>query len=164
MRREEKKQEAEKTKKAKGRKGMLVWVVAMVLAVGAGFGIFRYFISGADNTAGGLDVTKICVNHVGSGMHIHTDLRIGINESRQEIPANIGVSANCMRPLHTHDNTGKIHVEFPRQHNFTLGEFFKVWDKPFPGEISITVNGEPNTEYENLILRDQDRIEIKYAK
>jgi len=70
-----------------------------------------------------------------------------------------------MRPVHTHDSTGIIHVEFPRKHDFTLRDFFTVWDEPFNKEgysVSLTVNDEESLERESLILRDGDKIEIKY--
>ncbi len=163
LRREEKRKEQESAKNARGRKSIIIWAIVVVLAAAAGFGIFRYLFSGED-TSREFDVTNACVNHGGISMHIHPDLRIVINGDAEVIPANIGVTPACMRPIHTHDSTGRLHIEFPRQRNFTLGEFFKIWDKPFPSEISMTVNGQDNAEYENLILKDGDKIEIRYDK
>ena len=153
---------------------MLVWAGVIVLVAAAGFGIYTYLFSGSGEGSVVYDPTKSCINHAGAGMHIHPTLRIIVNGEVQEISANTGVSAGCMRPLHTHDATGRLHVEFPRQRNFILGEFFKVWGKNFSSSqildyvvdanhvISVTVNGEESTEYENLIFKDADRIEIKY--
>ncbi|MFY9457492.1 MAG: hypothetical protein WAP23_00990 [Candidatus Spechtbacterales bacterium] len=162
LRREEKRTEQEKAHKAKGRKNIVVWALLSVAIAAAGLGIFRYLFS-EEVTSGEFDVTNACVNHGGISMHIHADLRIVINGDAEVIPENIGVTPGCMRPLHTHDSTGRLHIEFPRQHNFILGEFFKIWDKPFPSEISMTVNGEDNAEFGNLILKDGDRIEIRYG-
>ena len=171
IRREEKKHELENTRKATGRKNMLVWAVVVILVLAAGFGIYKY-LSSDDSVV--YDPTKSCINHAGAGMHIHPNLRITVNGQDEEIPANTGVSAGCMRPLHAHDSTGRLHIEFPSQRNFTLGEFFKVWGKNFSSSqildyatdeihtISMTVNGQESTEYENLIFKDADRIEIKY--
>ena len=174
MRREEKKMAAEHATKSKGVKNSLVWVVVFILVAAAGFGIYRYLFSGAEGEPVVFDPTSSCVTHAGGGMHIHPELSIDINGERQEISSNIGVSPGCMRPLHTHDATGKLHIEFPREYDFTLGEFFKVWGKQFSGSqifdyatdetnaISMTVNGEESLDYENLILNDADSIEIKY--
>ncbi len=164
MKREEKRKEQEKVKEAKGRKNMLLWGGLIILAALGAFFLFRYLFTTPKDGTLAADILKTCVNHTSPGMHIHPDLRIEINGEREDIPANIGISGNCMRPLHTHDSMGKIHVEFPRAHNFTLGDFFHVWDKPFPDAITMTVNGQANTEYENLILKDHDQIEIEYAK
>lgn len=122
-----------------------------------------------------VDVTTACVNHQNYAMHIHPHLRIMIDQAAEKIPANIGiVSAACMRPLHTHDNTGTLHIEWTRERDFTLGEFFNVWGKSFTQEeilgnrvdadhiLRMTVNGAPTTDFGNVIVRDGDRIEIRY--
>lgn len=173
LRREEKRVEQEKTRKVKGRKNIFVWAIVFALVAAGGFGIYRYlFGSSGEDTA--FDPTNSCVTHSG-GMHIHSELRIVINGEAQEIPANIGVSPGCMRPIHTHDATGKLHNEFPQHRNFTLGEFFKIWDKTFSSsqildytadethKIRMTVNGEDNADFDNLILKDGDKIEIRYG-
>jgi hypothetical protein len=33
----------------------------------------------------------------------------------------------CISPLHTHDNSGVIHIESPTETSFTLGQFFSEW-------------------------------------
>jgi hypothetical protein len=97
-----------------------------------------------------------------------------VNGRRQEIPANTGVTLGCMSALHTHDSTGKIHVESPERRDFTLGDFFAVWNKPFSKDqildytvdgthvLTVTVNGKAIDTYENTILRDEDTIVISY--
>ncbi len=166
LRREEKNYKIEQSKKTKARKGMWVWVVAIIVTAVIGFGIYKYLFTGPVDGNLAADPLKSCVNHAG-GMHIHPDLSISIDGAAQEIPANIGVSVACMRPVHTHDSTGIIHVEFPRKHDFTLRDFFTVWDEPFNKEgysVTMTVNDEASSEYENLILRDGDRIKLDYQK
>ena len=37
---------------------------------------------------------------------------------------------DCYYPLHTHDMTGKIHVEATAPAVFTLGQFFAIWGEP----------------------------------
>jgi len=175
MKREEKRMTAEHATKTKGIKNALVRVVVLILVAAAGFGIYRYLFSGAEGEPVVFDPTSSCVTHAGGGMHVHPKLRIDINGERQKISSNIGISSGCMRPLHTHDSTGKLHIEFPSEHDFTLGDFFEVWGKQFSGSqifdyavdetyaISMTVNGEESLEYENITLHDADSIEIKYG-
>ena len=79
-----------------------------------------------------------------------------------------------MRPIHTHDATGTLHVEWSAPRDFILGDFFKVWGEPFSREqllghqagtthaVTLTVNGVPSLDYEKLLLRDNDRIVIEY--
>ena len=45
------------------------------------------------------------------------------------VAANIGISPadRAMAALHTHDDSGTIHVESPVVRDYNLGEFFDVW-------------------------------------
>lgn len=166
LRRVEKNHNIEQSKKTKARKGIGIWVFAIIAVAVIGFGIYKYLFTGPTDGSLAADPLKSCVNHAG-GMHIHPKLGISIDGVKQEIPANLGVSAACMRPIHTHDSSGTIHVEFPRQHDFILENFFVLWEEPFQKDgysVTMTVNGEASLEYENLILRDGDRIELNYQK
>lgn len=122
------------------------------------------------------DVTTACVQHDGVGMHIHPHLKIVINGSERAIPSEIGVSPGCMRPIHTHDGTGVIHLEFPVTQEVRLGQFFQIWQQPFSQQqildrtigaedvLRVTVNGEETSELENLVLHDKDDIVIDIRK
>lgn len=106
--------------------------------------------------------------------HIHPTLEIIINGSEYRLPENIGVTRTCMHPLHTHGDIPNIHVEAPVQRDFTLGDFFAVWNQPFSKEqileykadsthtIKMTVNGNIVDTYQNTVLRDKDRVVITY--
>ncbi len=66
--------------------------------------------------------------------HIHAHLSI-LNGDQGEVsvPANIGIRDACLYWLHTHDDTGVIHIEAPSDQAsraFTLGDFFQVWGQP----------------------------------
>jgi hypothetical protein len=107
-------------------------------------------------------------------MHIHPYLEIIIDGKKEPIPGSIGVSSGVMRPVHTHDGSGELHVEGPCKRDFVLGDLFKIWGREFSsecifdncvssgGELTMTVNGIENSEFHNLILRDQDKIIIKF--
>lgn len=167
MRREERQRERESTQAARKRKRIIKITAVLLVVFGLGFGIFKYFTTPPKDIGVSADALATCVNHgVGSVIHIHPVLKIKINGKEQEIPKGVGISAFCMRPIHTHDSSGTLHLEFPRPHDFTLGDFFKVWDKPFPvsSTLSMTVNGEANTEFENRILRDGELIEVSYEE
>ncbi len=106
--------------------------------------------------------------------HIHPELSIMVNGTEVFVPQNLGVDATGMTSIHTHDEKGIIHVEAPVKKDFTLGDFFAVWNKDFSSskildkavdeksEIVVTVNGERVETYENTILRDKDKIVISY--
>jgi hypothetical protein len=109
--------------------------------------------------------------------HIHTKFIIMFDNQLYPIPANIGIiPEKCIYWLHTHDNSGLIHIESPIKRNFTLGQFLQIWklfdnsdivhkiaDDRINGNISIHVNYPHNntsvmTDYSDLVLKDQDRI------
>lgn len=62
--------------------------------------------------------------------HNHTKLVINYkNNQSVTIPADIGIVPNeCIFWLHTHDDSGIIHVESPTKVSFTLGQFLQVWN------------------------------------
>ena len=65
----------------------------------------------------------------GTALHIHQHLDLFVDGSRVTVPAAIGIDENqgFISPLHTHDESGVIHVESPDVRTFTLGQFFAVW-------------------------------------
>lgn len=120
------------------------------------------------------ELALTCIPTEQLAMHIHPVLTIVINGQKQDIPAGIGIQPNCLHFLHTHDDTGKIHVESPVQRDYQLSDFFAVWGKTFTADqildskvdathkIVMTVNGQQSDEYGNLVLRDGDQIVISY--
>ncbi len=89
--------------------------------------------------------------------HIHAHLDIVYDGKNVTVPANIGMVQTsgillCIYWLHTHDDSGLIHIEAPGG-NFTLADFFAVWGEPlsgtrvgpYHGEVSANVNGAPYT-------------------
>lgn len=61
--------------------------------------------------------------------HNHTMLMLKNNDQNVTIPAGIGiVPKDCIFWLHTHDDSGIIHVESPYPTSFTLGQFMQVWN------------------------------------
>jgi hypothetical protein len=61
--------------------------------------------------------------------HLHAHLTIIKDGVTQRIPQEIGLTG-CAYELHTHDNSGMIHVETAVAKKFTLGQFFAVWGEP----------------------------------
>jgi hypothetical protein len=64
----------------------------------------------------------------GTAIHIHQHLDLYVNGRKVTVPAGIGIDpAVGYAPLHTHDDSGIIHVESPTVRTYTLGQFFAVW-------------------------------------
>ncbi len=64
-----------------------------------------------------------------AAFHVHSHLDIIINGVYFLVPSQIGIPGNCFYWLHTHDESGKIHIEAPFHRDFTLGQFFDIWNK-----------------------------------
>jgi hypothetical protein len=115
--------------------------------------------------------------------HIHAHLDIFINAQSYTIPSEIGIVANkCIYWMHTHDDSGIIHIESPEVRIFTLGEFFNIWNKIFNnnqlfdnvvGEgssnnntLSVYINGTrvSNVDYREVKINAHDEIAIVYGK
>ena len=98
--------------------------------------------------------------------HIHAHLAIYVNGVQKNIPYGIGIippysldtssgspfvsGGSAYYYLHTHDETGIIHIESPNSHIYTLGNFFDVWKQPLSstqvgpdkGKVTVYVNGK----------------------
>lgn len=120
------------------------------------------------------EVAVLCTTDMATAFHIHPEIYIKINGEDMPLPENIGIKPTCMNSIHTHDGGGIVHVEAPVQKDFTIGDFFAVWDKTFTKdqildsrvdathEIVVAVNGEPVDTFENTLLADKDKIVIEY--
>ena len=75
-----------------------------------------------------LDLTTLG-GHNGLTLHFHVHADIFVNGKKVKIPALVGINpgAGYLTELHTHDNTGVIHIEAQKSRDFTLGQFFAEW-------------------------------------
>ncbi len=152
--------------------------IIVILAVAVGLFILFKNLSSPDNA---FEVPK-------RPIHWHPKLKIIIKGEDQFIPVNIGISIGNnidsqisgmrMSPVHTHESDGTLHLEnnkpWLKPDTLTLGYFFKVWDKNFNSscifdycnsenaKLTMTVNGQPNNEFGNYVMRDKDEIVIEY--
>ena len=114
-----------------------------------------------------------------NGLHWHPKLTITLKGEKQEIPANLGIGA-VHQKIHTHDadaKDGVIHMEMQgvvSKEDTKLANFFRIWGKEFnsncifdkcngqDGTVKMTVNAQENQEFENYLMKDGDKIEIRY--
>jgi hypothetical protein len=125
------------------------------------------------------DIEETCLgSHSTDISHTHSYLTIVVNGDEQYIPNNVGIAdSECpdgMRGIHTHDDTGKLHIETPSQISAPIGAFFNIWGEVFNSEqildnkvdsnheIVMFVNGEINQDFENYEMLNNDEIEIHY--
>ena len=65
--------------------------------------------------------------------HVHAHLDIIVDGKPFIVPSQIGIDPNgrCLYWLHTHDDTGIIHIESPVEREFTIGNFIDIWGQTF---------------------------------
>ena len=163
------------SKKYQDSSSWIVWCVGGLITL-AFVGLIFWNYKNSTSSKTNREIALTCTTDMATQFHIHPVLKIIINGQQQEIPANIGVKSACMNALHTHDNKGTLHVESPEKRDFTLADFFAVWNKTYNKDqildskvddthvIKETVNGTKVQNYENTVLRDKDEIVISYEE
>ncbi len=110
-------------------------------------------------------------------VHHHALLHIYIDGLLSPVAANVGLNPakHLESSLHTHDQTGVIHMESGYPYNFTLGDFFSVWGvklgpeqvgglRGYGGDrLHFFLNGKPLLNPAAHILHDNDNISIGYG-
>lgn len=144
-------------KRSSVKKG--IWIIVAVAIVG-GLG---WWVASQPKTPEGDIVSR-------QGIHWHPTLTIYVNGEKQEVSPNIGIFGGRMGPMHTHEPNGTIHLEFSgavKKDNLKLKNFFAAWGKDlnsFGQNVSMTVNGAENLEFGEYIMRDNDKIELRYEQ
>lgn len=168
-------------KKAKLRRTLKITLISVIAVAGIG-GLAWYGSKNSGSVPEGDTISK-------EGIHWHPELTIYIKGQKQVIPANIGIGMQYagyprfdpmmgMTDMHTHDNSGTLHWEVMEglvtKDDVRIGTFFRVWGKTFSkdcvfdycngpgGVVTMFVNGKENAEFENYLVKDGDKIEIRY--
>ncbi len=113
-------------------------------------------------------------DHLFAERHIHTWLAILVDGVRETIPADIGITDNCMAELHTHADSGRIHIESVKPDiEFNLGDFFRVWGEPLERKgynLQMSVKPPSSEEFQSsseladFKLKNEYQIILNYAK
>ncbi len=162
----------EKTKQvnplvAKGTSKRLIKIIVWLLIIGGGIGTLFWYITNAPTVPEEDIISR-------EKIHWHPELSIYIKGEKIEIPKEAGTSSI----VHTHDTTGTLHLhpasKLVRKDTIKLGKFFELWDKQFSstcildscngddGTVKMFVNGNENTEFENYLMQEKDKIEIRF--
>ena len=129
--------------------------------------------------------SEICyytLQGIKSDYHYHFQLNITINGERIEIPTNIGFEKDdsgetlFLHPIHTYDNSGRVHVETTKNTTAKLGFFFDIWGEEFNADhilnydadenhtIEMTIDGQNVDSFEETALEPLIYIEIVYRE
>ena len=124
-------------------------------------------------------LSKECVDHSGLGRHDHSMLAIYINGEQRENPTNLGINTEIcnqeggnMHTVHTHDASGRLHIETAADVDMPLGVFFDIWGVHFnetgifdyrvsnTHELIMTIDGVTNNQFDDYLLVDGKEITI----
>ena len=129
--------------------------------------------------------SEICyytIQGIKSDYHYHFQLNITINGERIEIPTNVGFEKDengetlFLHPIHTYDNSGRVHVETTKNTTAKLGFFFDIWGEEFNADhilnydadenhtIEMTIDGQNVDSFEETALEPLIYIEIVYRE
>jgi len=170
---------ASKAIRDKKIKRLVMIGVIVAAAVGIGLAIASSkALSGAGVSASAIDGIQ-CNNVEQLVSHIHAHLDIFINGQPYTIPSQIGITDKCFYWLHTHDESGVIHIESPVAKDYTIGQFFNIWNKKFSNTqildnivngkntLNVYVNGNKvnaAVNYRDIKLKAHDEIAVVYGK
>lgn len=157
-----------------GRRDWL-WGTAIGVVTLATVAVVYFSIRGGSSVETYAEVDGVkCQNGEQLDYHIHAHLSILLLGDPVAVPAQTGIRDDCLFWLHTHDDTGLIHVEAPSDEDFTLGQFMMIWGQPLSEttlldhtakdgmEITATVNGEQVPGDPSLIVfEDQQSIVLQ---
>jgi hypothetical protein len=149
-------------------KAIILGIVIIIIIVA----IVGFYMNKKEDASG--DISYIdgigCGTMEYSVFHIHAHLDIIINGQQHPIPAQIGILDNtCLYWLHTHDQSGIIHIEAPIHTKFTLGQFLDVWNSTknimlHYGTPKVYVNGNVVAgNYRDVELAAHEEIVLSYG-
>lgn len=122
----------------------------------------------------------------GSAMDVHVQVSVEVEGTKVRVPASIGLNgeevaggrmvSGFVSTIHTHDDTGLVHVHSPDVREYTLGQLFDVWGVTLTEEriggycvddghtLTVESNGEAVTgDPRELVLENEQQISIDYG-
>src|ERR671938_57052 len=180
MKQKDRQNRGSKVAREKKIKGFIVIGLIIVVAIGIGVAVASSkFLSSFSATAQTIDGIQ-CNAAEQLVFHNHAHLDIFINGQPYTVPSQVGiVPGKCIYWLHTHDDSGIVHIESLVTRNFTLGQFFDIWKKKFSNvqifdnianatnAMAVYVNGNKingEADYRNINIQEHDQIAIVFGR
>ncbi len=146
------------------RRRQLAWIAGLAIVVAAGVFLFtnRNGSTTPTNLPGELTTkapwdsngaksperaTALGLPKEGTTMHEHANVQIFVHGKQEPVPIDIGIdpAKGTIQSIHTHDDTGTVHLESSEARTFTLAEFFGVWGVRFtPDCLGAYCNDQTN--------------------
>ena len=177
-RREEQRRREEERRRAARRKRTTIFIILGVIALAVA-GLI-YLVVAQDHAPGNAAYPAVdnisCQSTEQGGTHVHAHVTIYVNGQKTAVPANVGIApdGSCLYWLHTHDDTGVIHIEAPAGVSASFGNFLDIWGQRFqqlgyPSQFSdkagwqVYVNGKPfSGDYRSIPLQSHTLITLAY--
>ncbi len=148
------------------RQNKATWILIIVVVIALVF-LFAYPRIKSKNGSGISSGVPCLVPNIPLVQHVHPRLEILVDGVPEAVPANIGLTGGCERAIHTHDETGEIHVEAQDRRDYVFSDFMKVWGKTIerPGyAVTVKIDGATNENPEAIPLKDKAQIVVEYRK
>ncbi|HXV46623.1 MAG TPA: hypothetical protein VD736_08120 [Nitrososphaera sp.] len=114
------------------------------------------------------------IHRVPLGRYDHVSLSILVNGQQALVPEGIGMSSELWHDhsldqygpsgishMHTHDESGTIHIESTVEREYTVGEFLKVMGMD-PGAVTrTTVDGNEVVDFLNHEMKWGEKIQLE---
>ena len=179
------------------RRRQLVWIGGIAIAVAAGVFFFTNRNDTSSPPPGSLPgeltteapwpangaksaarATALGLPPEGTTMHEHAVVQVFVHGKKESVPTDIGINPakGTIQSIHTHDDTGLVHLESSQSREFTLSDFFGVWGVRFTpsclgaycndgdNRLQVFVDGEEVTDsLQDVQLDDQTVIVVTYG-
>jgi len=138
------------------------------LIFGGTIGTKKQWSDGDTSTGGqGDPVDGIACGNAVETYHVHAHVSIFLNGDQLIFPKLVGIPTTngvekCHYIIHTHDETGEIHVEAPAAGTFTLGQLFDIWGQPL-NTTTPNVGGIQDLPIAIYIVEDNDTAAKQYT-
>jgi len=178
-RREEQRRREEEQRRAARRKRNttvgIITVAALAVVVGLVYLVIAQSRTPANAAYPPIDNVS-CQSTEQGGIHVHAHVTMYVNGTKTSMPANVGIApdGSCLYWLHTHDDSGVIHIEAPAGISLIFGNFLDIWQQRFqqlgyPSQLSdstgwqVYVNGKPFTgDFRTIALQSHTLITLAY--
>lgn len=105
-----------------------------------------------------------CIRSEDMPYQAYVTISVIVDNQEVVIPKGIGITDDCIRPIHTHDSSGLVHIAYERPYDFKLGHFLWYWNFDIAKyDATVHVNGQDiGDNYLDTVLKDGMTIGLEF--
>jgi len=105
-----------------------------------------------------------CISSEDQPYQAYVTIFVTVDNQEIVVPKDIGITPDCVRPIHTHDTNGYIHIAYEKPHDFRLGHFLWYWNFDIlKYDATVYVNGfDVGEKYLDTVLEDGMSIRMDF--